>query len=302
MGWTRRHSGVTTRYFSEGETAIQLGARAIRAALADASLQPEDLEALICVSGTMHQPIPCNAALTAAEFGSSFEGRMTFDVNSTCLGFLTGLEVVSALLAAGSFRRAVLVAADLASVGLDWTDRESCSILGDGAGAVIVEWPQEGSGDEPSVLGTAFGTWPEGAGLTEIQGGGSGQPAGRWEQSRPADYLFRMDGRRVFRMASDLLPGFVEAFLQRHGWTWDSFDLILPHQASPASLALLQRRLGIPADRLFVYAPDYGNLIAASLPVGLHLARSENRIQAGQRILLLGTSAGFSLGAAALQM
>jgi len=305
-GWTRQHSGVLTRYFSEGETASQLGARAVHEALDRAGLTVRDLDAVICVSGTMQQPIPCNAALLAVELGPEAAGLRTFDINSTCLGFLAGLEVVSAQLCAGSFHRAVLVAADLASAGLDWQEWESCSILGDGAAAVIVEAVEPPPGSQPAdpapgLIGAAFGTWPEGAGLTEIRGGGSALPAGRWASATPEDYLFHMDGRSVFRLASGLLPDFVHDFFRTHRLGWEDFSLIIPHQASLTSLTLLRRRLGIPEERFLMFAQDYGNTIAASIPMGLHLALTSGRIQEGDRVLMIGTSAGFSLGIAALQ-
>lgn len=320
-GWTSRHSGVETRYFSQGETASELGARAAWMALKKAGLTLADLDAVICVSGTLQQPIPGNAALLAVQLGPELEGKMTFDINSTCLGFLTGLDVVSAQLMAGTFRRALIVASDLASAGLNWEEPESCSILGDGAAAVIVEFPEdetgpgsesesttglaaspEGGGPAPGVLATAFGTWPRGASLTEIRGGGSGLPAYHHASRDPADYLFHMDGRSVFRLATELLPDFLRAFFSRHGLAWEDFALVIPHQASLTSLTLLRRRLGIPEDRFFVYARDYGNMIAASLPIGLHLALESGRAKPGDRVLLIGTSAGFSLGAVALQL
>lgn len=300
-GWTAQYSGVLTRYFADGETASQLGAQAVQQALVKAGLTLQDLDAIICVSGTMQQPIPCNAALLAAELGPDTGGQRTFDINSTCLGFLTGLDVVSAQLAAGCYRRAVIVAADLASAGLDWTERESCSILGDGAAAVIVESGNT-EGNTAGVLGAAFATWPEGAGLTEIKGGGSGLPASRWTPERAADFLFHMDGRGVFRLAADRLPGFVDQWFTQLGLGWEDFDLIIPHQASLSSLGLLQRRLGIPAERFLIYAQEYGNTIAASIPMGLHLAMESGRAKAGQRVLMIGTSAGFSLGAVALNL
>lgn len=302
-GWTAQHSGVLTRHFSDGESAIQLGARAVTEALRDAGLKLEDLDAIVSVSGTMHQPIPSNAALLAGELGPGTEGMRTFDINSTCLGFLTGMDLVSAQLAAGSFRRAVLVASELASVGLDWTEAESCSILGDGAAAVIIEAVEpEAGGIGPGVAAAAFGTWARGAALTEIRGGGSGQPAGLWETSRPADYLFHMDGRAVFKLAAELLPDFVRTLFSKHGFSWQDFDLIIPHQASLTSLALLRRRLGIPEERFMIYAQDYGNTIAASIPMGLHLAMKSGRVKGGSRVLMIGTSAGFSLGALVLDL
>ena len=324
-GWTSRHAGVERRFFAEGETASQLGATAARQALAEAGHSLADVDAIICVGGTMQQPIPCNAALLAAELGRETDGLMTFDVNSTCLGFLTGLDVVSAQLMAGSYQRALVVAAEVGSTGLDWSQPESAAIIGDGAAAVIVESPSAeclAGGNQsamlgaipankflspappllPGILGTAFQTWSEGASLTAIQGGGTARPARLFTPDQKKDYLFQMDGPGVFRLASRHLPGFVRTFMERYGWTWQDFALIIPHQGSPASVALLRRRLGIPPELLFCYASDYGNTIAASIPMGLHLARAAGRVGPGDHVLMLGTSAGFSMGAVVLRL
>ena len=304
-GWTKRHAGVERRFFAEGETASQLGAAAARQALAEAGCALPEVDAIVCVGGTMQQPIPCNAALLAAELGREADGLMTFDVNSTCLGFLTGLEVVSAQLMAGSYRRALIVAAEVGSTGLDWSQPESAAIIGDGAAAVVVESIEPDPppvAPSPGILATAFQTWPEGADLTTIRGGGTARHARHFSTAEEKHYLFQMDGPGVFRLASRHMPGFVSEFLGLHGWTWQDFALVIPHQGSPASVALLRRRLGIPPERLFCYAADYGNTIAASIPMGLHLARAAGRVTAGDRVLLLGTSAGFSMGAVALQL
>ena len=304
-GWTRRHAGVERRFFSQGETASQLGAAAARQALLEAGRQLGEMDAIICVAGTMQQPIPGNAALLAAELGRAADGLMTFDVNSTCLGFLTGLDVVSAQLVAGSYRRALMVAAEVGSIGLDWTRPESASIIGDGAAAVVLELPEIDSPprtNAPGVVATAFETWSEGVNLSVIKGGGTALPARHFTPANRKDYLFQMDGPGIFRLASRHLPAFVRAFLDRHGWTWQDFALVIPHQGSPSSVALLRRRLGIPAERLFCYAADYGNTIAASIPMGLHLARAAGLVKPGDLILCLGTSAGFSMGAVALRL
>lgn len=300
-GWTRKHSGVTRRFFVNGETASELGAAASRQALETAGLRLREIDAIICCAGTMQQPIPCNAALLARELGPEADSLTAFDVNSTCLGFLTALDVVSAQIMAGSYRRALIVAAEAGSPGLDWSEPESCTLIGDGAAAVILEKADPGILTKtPGVAATLFRTYPAGAHLTEIRGGGTALPAARFPQADPRDYLFQMDGRGVFRMASEHLPVFVESFFEKHHLAWRDFALVIPHQASLTSLALLRRRLGIPEERFLVYGQDYGNTIAASLPMGLHLASAQGRLRRGDRVLLIGTSAGFSMGAVVL--
>ena len=304
-GWTRRHAGVERRFFAEGETASQLGAASAHQALSEAGCSLRDIDAIVCVGGTMQQPIPCNAALLAAELGRESDGLITFDVNSTCLGFLTGLDVVSAQLMAGSYSRALIVAAETGSTGLDWSQPASAAIIGDGAAAVVVESNGPGLGEPiiPSgIVATAFQTWTEGVALTAIRGGGTAQPAHHFTAATVRDYLFQMDGPGIFRLASRLLPRFVSEFFERHDLSWQDFALVIPHQGSPASVNLLRRRLGIPPELMFCYAADYGNTIAASIPMGLHLARAAGRVKPGDLVLFLGTSAGFSMGAVALRL
>ena len=181
---------------------------------------------------------------------------------------------------AGGYRRALIVAAEVGSPGLDWSQPESAAIIGDGAAAVVVESMEPDIPpplSPPCILATAFQTWSEGVEFTTIRGGGSARPARLFTPAQEKHYLFQMDGPAVFRLASRHLPGFVRAYLEDHGWTWQDFALVIPHQGSPASVALLRRRLGIPTDRLFCYAAEYGNTIAASIPMGLSRPRRRAR-------------------------
>ncbi len=301
-GWVERRSGVSVRYFADRETASEMGANAAQAALDAAGLTYQDLDVIVGLSGTQEQAIPCGAALIQRALGQGASGTPCFDINSTCLSFVTGLDTVSYMMAAGRYQRALLVSSEIASVALDWKERESATILGDGAAAVIVERTPEG--DRAGIVCARMETLADHATLTQTRGGGTkhhprgytGDLAGYTEEY----CLFEMDGKAVFKLSANVLPGFVQRLFDASGLTMADIDLVVPHQASPAALWLMQRRLEIPAEKWMVIAHDHGNTVAASIPLALHEAIRQGRLKRGQRVLLLGTSAGFSMGALVL--
>lgn len=297
-GTVAKQSGVMTRYFVDGETTSSLGAEAARAALAAAGIDASELDAIVGVCGGQEQAIPCTASLVQKALGLETSGIPSFDVNSTCLSFLTGLDVVSHLIAAGRYERVLLVASEIASVGLDWSDRESATIMGDGAAAAVIGRAKDG--ETSRIFGARMETYSEGSEMTRLRAGGT-----RFHPRKAAnleafikDYaLFEMDGKAVFKYTSHRLPGFVDRFFEQVGSSLSEVDMVLPHQASPTAMWLVQRRLGVAAEKFMVIAPEFGNTIAASIPMALHEAISRGKLKRGDRAMLLGTSAGFSMGA-----
>ncbi|MBP1993224.1 beta-ketoacyl-ACP synthase III [Paenibacillus eucommiae] len=297
-GWVRKKSSVVSRYFIEHETASQLGAKAAYAALEAAGLTFKDMDCLVCASGTMEQPIPCTASLIQEAMGEGESGVPSFDINSTCLSFVTGLDVMSYMVDAGRYRRVLLVSTEVASKGLNWKQKESAALFGDGAAAAVIE--QAGARESSRILHAAMETYSVGARLSEIRGGGSRLHASEYSEERADDYLFDMQGEAIFRMASKLLPGFLNKILEATGTDIRDFKLVIPHQGSALAMKLLSRKLGISEEQLMFTTPEYGNTIASSIPIGLHEAIRQQRIERGDRVLLLGTSAGLSLGGVVL--
>ena len=302
-GTVARESGVLERRWAQGEPASSMGAKAAQAALAAAGLRPGDVDVIVGASGTAEQAIPGNAALIQRALGLQDSGIPAFDVGSTCLSFLTALDVVASLVETGRYRRALVVSADVASVGLDWRARESAMILGDGAAAAIVE---AATPDAPGeILACELATWSAGADLTRIRGGGSGhhprEHAGDLASYADEFCLFEMDGRAVFKRSAATLPPFLEGMLAKAGLRLDAIDLVIPHQASPGALELMRRRLGLAPERWMTIAQDLGNTVAASIPLALDAAIAQGRLRRGDTALLLGTSAGFSVGALAFR-
>lgn len=293
LGWAERRAGVRERrWASNGETNASLGAAAARAALDAAAASPADVDLVINASGTAQQPIPDNAALIAAELGLS--GVPAFSVHATCLSFLAALDVAADRVALGRARRVLIVSSDIGSVGLNFREPESACLMGDGAAAVLV-----GPSDGPSALHVSrFETYPEGARLTEIRGGGTWRTPSHPEAT-PTDFLFHMAGLGVLKLARDVAPDFLERLSPGLSSGLTNVDLVVPHQASLAGLRLMER-FGWPRERVATTLETLGNVIAASIPLTLHRAITSGQLPRGSRALLVGTGAGFSIGGAIL--
>lgn len=298
-GTLERLSGVKRRFFSDDENAAQMGARAARAALDSAGLELKDIDLLLCVSGTIDQIIPCNAALIMQELDQGDLGIPCFDINSTCLGFIVGLDTISFALAGGRYRHVLVVASELPSRGLNPDELEAYSLFGDAAAATVISAADTSDGS--CILGARHETYPSGAAHCNIYGGGGRLPAYHFNHEPKNRYLFHMDGRKIFKQASQLMPAFFQRLMDDCGVSLADIDLVIPHQASESAVELLRRKLEIPPERLVYTLPQYGNNIAASIPLALNIAIEEGRLRRGHKVLLLGTSAGFSMGGMVIQ-
>lgn len=293
-GWVHKITGVGFRhYISDGETASSMGARAAEAALKDAGLRFEDIDCLVCTSGTKEQPLPSTAVWIQRAMGQDMSGVPAFDIDATCLSFLAGLDVMSYMVHAGRYRRVLLVATEIASVGLNWKDKESAALFGDGAAAVIIG--PSGEQEASRIRQASLRTYSKGAHYSEIPGGGTKYHP---DHPIPVDdpFKFHMDGQSIFRLASKLLPGFIEELLGGSGIAMKDFKIVIPHQGSAMAMRLLQKKLGIAPAQFMNITPGHGNTIAASIPMGLHEAISQQRLQRGDSLLLIGTAAGLTLG------
>ncbi|SDY29031.1 3-oxoacyl-[acyl-carrier-protein] synthase-3 [Evansella caseinilytica] len=290
-GWTEKKSGVKKRHYAGVETASEMGAKAVLQALQAADLTLDDIDCLVSVSGTMEQPIPCTAALMHEKLQPQ-RPIPAFDINSTCLSFVTGLDVMSQMVHAGGYQRVVLVSSDIASVGINPKQKESYVLFGDAAVACIIERTPEV--ETSRILVSNMETYSKGAHLTEIRGGGTKLHPNKHKVED--DYLFDMDGKKVFRMSSKVIGQFVRDLLNRAALSIEDLTAVVPHQASGMALRMLGNKLGIQEHRLINVIGQYGNAIAASIPLALADAVEAGKIARGDTIMLLGTSAGLSLG------
>lgn len=297
-GTVERKTGVRRRYFAErGETAAQFAAAACRNALAATQLDWDDVDCLIAASGTMDQGMPSNAALIHAELGLDAHSVQAFDVNASCLGFLTALDLVSWPIVLGRYRTVMIVAADLASCGLNWSDLDASGIFGDGAAAALVG----PAADSSAILASKMRTLSTGVHYCEIPAGGTRHHPTRIDEPFDPLTFFRMDGKAVYRLVADVLPEFVGELLREAGLDAERIARVVPHQASGLALEHMKRRLGVLADRFVTIFPEYGNQVAASMPTALHLAIASGAIARGDLVLLLGTGAGVSIGGMVLR-
>ncbi|EGF91703.1 3-Oxoacyl-acyl-carrier-protein ACP synthase III protein [Asticcacaulis biprosthecium C19] len=293
-GWTQARFGIAERGIAQrDETTSFMAAQACRAALNEAGWS-EDFDVLVGACGVMEQPIPGTSVLVQHALGLHKSGIPCFDVNMTCLSFLSALDLVSLGIKAGRWRRALIFASDIASAGLDISQPEMSAIFGDGAAAVCVE---AGPDDGPAILSCRFLTLSSGKDMAHLRSGGTGIRIEDGYEALQAGARFHMDAFGIFKAAGKRLPELINEAVASAGLTLDDIDTVIGHQASKPGLEYVRHILGTRPERIVDIFGHTGNQIAASLPTVLVTARNQRRLTPGSHALLLGTSAGVSMGA-----
>lgn len=299
-------------YAGVGQTSDRMAADAIKSALRVADLSIEDFDCLISACGTPSQVLPYDAASIYRHLGST-RRLHTFDVCMTCLSFVQALDVAKLYLDSGRYRRIIVVSSEVASCGLNTRQLESSVIFGDGAAAFLFEVKDEAThgfaakGISFDVKSVRFETVAEAYDFCTIPAGGSTnhirdvKTPEQLEQYRE-DCLFHMDGKKLYRFVAKELRSYVDYHLASLGLTMDDIDLVVPHQASGHGLKHSQRLLGVEDSRFLNIFENYGNQVSVSIPLAIHKAIEAGRILPGQRLLLLGTSAGMSYGSAIIEV
>jgi 3-oxoacyl-[acyl-carrier-protein] synthase-3 len=281
--WITGRTGIRQRYFANAtETTSGLGVAAARAALSAANCDPASIDLIIVATSTPDQIFPSTACFVQAELGAA--GGAAFDVQAVCSGFVYALAVADGLLRTGTYRRALVIGAEVFSRILDWNDRTTCVLFGDGAGAVVLE-----GSDTPGLLAARLhADGSHGAILCtsgRVEGGHiSGDP------------FLRMDGQAVFKLAVNVLASSAEEVLGDAGLTASQLDWLIPHQANVRILNATAKKLDVPAERVIVTVDLHGNTSAASVPLALDRAVRDGRIVPGQLVLLQGVGGGFTWG------
>lgn len=295
-GFTEAKGGVRVRHFaSMDESQSELGATALLDALTRGGFRKGQLDLVISACGVQQQALPSTGAAIVAAADMP-DGIPAFDVNASCISFMVALRVAAGLLNTGGFTRIAVVSSDLASRGLDWTQPEASLIFGDGAACAIVERGDGSTGIEAYMLET----YPEGLEFCEIRAGGT--RLNPRTGAKPEDYLFRMNGKAVFKLASRVLPMHMRSLTAMARCTLDSVDLIVPHQASHLGMKHVAKALDVSADRVVDIYATHGNQVGASIPTALHEAFITGRAPAGKRLMLLGTAAGLTVGGMILRV
>lgn len=294
-GWVENKSGITKRHFaSPDETTSFMAASAAKQALINANLKPSDLDCIIGACGVMEQSIPCTAALVQKQLGLEDSGIAAFDINSTCLSFLSALDNISYMIDAGRFKNVLIISSDIPSLGLNWSDMESCTIFGDGASAIIVS--QAKPDKCTNIIASHMETYSKGAGYCQVQAGGTKLHPSQFKGDLSKYALFEMNGKAAYKMTAEIIDEFIKRLFAGTGLDLKDIDLVIPHQASKLAMHHLRKKLGIVEEKLIDIFSTHGNQVAASIPTAIHEAFLGNKIFPRSKILLIGTGAGISLG------
>jgi 3-oxoacyl-[acyl-carrier-protein] synthase III len=291
--WIRARTGIGERRIAAPEeTTCSLAVNAARAALERAHVAADDLELIIVATCTPdYSNMPATASLVQHALGASHAGA--FDLNAVCSGFLYGLATGSQFILTGVHTSVLVIGAEVFTRILDWQDRSTCVLFGDGAGAVVLRPTAEPGG----LLSFVLGSDGSGACSLYVPAGGSRRPASAETVAERAHYV-KMQGRDVFRFATRIVPESVVQALDVAGLTTDDIDLLIPHQANSRIIDSAARRLKLPDSAVFANVEHYGNTSAASIPVALCEAIDEGQVKAGATVVMSGFGAGLSWGTA----
>jgi 3-oxoacyl-[acyl-carrier-protein] synthase-3 len=293
--WIVERTGIRTRRIAEdGTTTATLATLASRRALEDAGLEASEVDLIVVGTATPDMYFPSTACHVQAALGAS--SAAAFDLSAACSGFLYGLNVAAGLIRNGSHDTALVIGAETLSKILDFEDRATCVLFGDGAGAAVVRRVESGTGILASRLRSdgRFGD------MLMLPGGGSLNPTSHETVDRRMHYI-KMNGNSVFKSAVRSMSEAVEQGIADAGLTSDDIDLFIPHQANLRIIEAIAKRIGIPMSRVFVNVEKYGNTSAASIPIAIDEARAAGRLKPGDTIAAVAFGAGFTWGATVLR-
>ncbi len=289
--WIVSRTGIRERRIAaEGEATVDMSIHSAKQALERAGISASDLDLIILASSTPDYLCPPASSLLQDRLGASKAGAMT--IIAGCTGFMYGLVTAAQFVENGAFKHVLVVGAETLSYAIDWEDRDTCILFGDGAGAVIVSRSQQPGGMQSMVLGSEGSGWDS----LILPGIGSNRQITE-ETLAKKEHKLRMDGRAVFKFATQAMTDAVTKAVTEAGLTINDIDLLIPHQANARIVDLAIRRLGIERERVVINLDRYGNTSAASVPLALCEALDEGRIRPGDNITLVAFGAGLTFGA-----
>ncbi|MEY4592610.1 MAG: hypothetical protein RIR18_1505 [Pseudomonadota bacterium] len=282
--WITTRTGIRSRYLAdEGQTSSELGLLAAQRALEMAGISAADLDLIIVATSTPDFIFPSTACLIQGKLGN--KGAVAFDLQAVCSGFVYALTVADKFIKSGTHKKALVIGAEVFSRILDWQDRGTCVLFGDGAGAVVLE-----ASEAPGILATALHADGSQQGILNVPGQVCGGKV-------TGDPFLRMDGQAVFKFAVRALADVAEECCEIAGVPPEQLDWLIPHQANIRIIEATGKRLKIPTERVVVTVDRHGNTSAASVPLALDEAVRSGRIQRGQTVMLEGVGGGFTWGA-----
>ncbi|MEJ8560796.1 beta-ketoacyl-ACP synthase III [Yoonia sp. GPGPB17] len=289
--WIKSRSGIERRHFAaQGETTSDLAAKAAKAALEMAGMTGEDIDAIVLATSTADLTFPSAATMVQHAIGNTT--GYAFDVQAVCAGFVYALSNANALIISGQADRVLVIGAETFSRIMDWTDRSTCVLFGDGAGALILE-AQEGTGEntDRGVLSTDLNSDGRYKDLLYVDGGVSTQNTG----------MLRMEGKEIFRHAVEKLAKTADAALEKVNLGADDVDWVVPHQANIRIIQSTAKKLGVGMDRVVVTVQDHGNTSAASIPLALSVGVANGQIKQGDLVVTEAIGGGLAWGAVVIR-
>jgi 3-oxoacyl-[acyl-carrier-protein] synthase-3 len=294
--WILDRTGIRERHLVEkGVASSDLALEASKKVIAEAGIDPSDLDAIIVATVTPDMLFPCTACLVQDKLGA--KNVWGFDMNAACSSFLYALQVGSRFVVSGDHKRVLVIGVDVMSSIIDYTDRATCVIFGDGAGAVLLEPTTDESLCLIDFLHEVDGS---GGGSLFMPAGGSLHPATQETVAKRMHYVHQ-DGAAVFKFAVRKMAEVCEKLLQRNGLTGKDINVFIPHQANRRIITATAERLGMPMDRVIINIDRYGNTTSATLPLAMETARQEGKMKKGDLVLLAAVGAGFTVGASLLR-
>ncbi|WP_147124892.1 beta-ketoacyl-ACP synthase III [Shimia ponticola] len=290
--WIKSRTGIERRHIAaEGQHTSDLATDAALAALKDAGVEAESIDAIIVATSTPDLTFPSAATMVQNKLGMT--GGFAFDIQAVCAGFAFAMANANALIVSGQVKRALVIGAETFSRIMDWTDRGTCVLFGDGAGAVVLEaQDQSGTASDRGILATELNSDGRYKDILYVDGGVSTNSTG----------ALRMQGKEVFRHAVEKLAGSAKTSLQDAGLTTDDIDWIVPHQANLRILKSTADKLSVPMDQVVVTVQDHGNTSAASIPLALSVARADGRLKDGQVVVTGAIGGGLAWGSVVFRL
>ncbi|SDX02941.1 3-oxoacyl-[acyl-carrier-protein] synthase III [Litoreibacter albidus] len=291
--WIRSRSGIERRHFAaEGQTTSDLATDAARAALADAGMDVSDIDAIVVATSTPDTTFPSVATMVQGNLG--MKTGFAFDVQAVCAGFVFAMSNADALIKSGQAKRVLVIGAETFSRIMNWEDRTTCVLFGDGAGAVVLEAAEgEGTTQDAGILATDLNSDGSYRDLLYVDGGVS--------KTQTTGVLV-MQGKEVFRHAVEKLAKTAEAALAKVGLSDDDVDWVVPHQANLRIIKATATKMNIPMERVVVTVQDHGNTSAASIPLALSVAKSEGKFAPGQLLVMEAIGGGLAWGSVVLRL
>ncbi len=291
--WIVQRTGIRERHVAaDGEFTSHLGIKAALAALADAGLAPQDIDLIVCATSTPDNTFPATAVSIQAGLGIT--GGFAFDIQAVCSGFVYGLGTVDGMLRSGLAKRALLIGAETFSRILDWTDRTTCVLFGDGAGAVVIEaQDQPGAMTDRGILTTHLRSDGRHKMKLYVDGGPS--------STQPVGHL-RMEGKEVFKHAVSMITDVIKDAFKATGYTAHDLDWFVPHQANRRIIDGSVIKLGLDPAKVIITVDRHGNTSAASIPLALCAGIADGRIKKGDLVMFEAMGGGFTWGASLVRM